>query len=143
MLRNSVEHSTKNCVWICTQYWPSISLTEIAILDNGIGIRKSLTTNIHYKKEINDDETALKMSLLPSITESFGIKQDNSIWSNSGFGLYIASHLCQKLNGPFLIASGNKALYLCDGKEGLLIQTIKERQFVWQSKQTKNLIMIK
>lgn len=120
MLRNSIEHSNENCVWICAQYWPSKSLTEIAILDNGIGIRKSLTKNIHYKYDINNDETALKMSLLPGITESFGIKQDDSIWSNSGFGLYIASHLCQELNGSFLIASDSKALYLCDGKEEII-----------------------
>lgn len=111
MMRNSQEHSHSSCVWICAQYWPSMHYAEIAILDEGIGIKNSLIKNIHYKELIKNDESAIKWALKPGITEAFKIKNmDNDIWDNSGFGLYMASNLCPALGGEFLIASGNSVI---------------------------------
>lgn len=120
MLRNSIEHSKNHCVWICAQYWPSYSMAEIAILDNGIGIRQSLCSNYNYASKINNDSDALKLALLPGITENYGKKQFNGDWNNSGYGLYIASQMCNKLNGSFLLVSDSKALFLCNGKQEII-----------------------
>ncbi|MGE5456175.1 MAG: hypothetical protein ACM3O4_03625 [Ignavibacteriales bacterium] len=117
IIRNSVEHSGAECVWICAQYWPCYQLAEIAILDNGKGVKASLKSNRFYAREICNDRTALKLSLLPGITEKFGYKQKDSFWVNSGFGLYMASQLCCKLKGSFCIVSGDTAFYLQNDKK--------------------------
>lgn len=111
MIRNSHEHSHSDCVWICAQYWPSIHSAEIAILDEGIGIKNSLIKNSHYIELIQDDKSAITWALKPGITESFKIRNmGNDIWDNSGFGLYMASNLCPALGGEFLITSGNSVI---------------------------------
>ena len=116
ILRNSLEHSKDHCVWICAQHWPYYHMTEIAILDNGIGIRKSLSSNYWYASQIENDETALQLSLLPGITEKYDKKQYDDDWNNTGYGLYMASQLCDRLNGTFLIASDSKALLIHNGE---------------------------
>lgn len=45
MLRNTPEHAHVFEMWICGQYWPSYKLAEIAIIDEGIGIFRSLSSN--------------------------------------------------------------------------------------------------
>lgn len=121
MLRNGIEHSRDNKVWICAQYWPSYDLAEIGILDNGIGIKNSLKNNKHYKNLISNDEEALKLSVLPGITEQYGKKTNPyNVWNNSGYGLYVASELCVKLGGSFMIVSGDKALYMRKDKSEII-----------------------
>lgn len=116
ILRNSLEHSKEQCVWICAQHWPYYHMTEIAILDNGIGIRRSLSSNYLYASKIESDEIALQLSLLPGITEKYGKIQYDDEWNNTGYGLYMASQLCDRLNGTFSIVSDSKALFIHDGE---------------------------
>lgn len=121
MLRNSIEHSRDKKVWICAQYWPTYNLAEIGILDNGIGVRNSLESNQFFKAMIHNDEEALKLSLLPGITEEYGKRQKPyEEWQNSGYGLYVASELCTRLGGTFMIVSGDKALFKSKDKSELI-----------------------
>lgn len=115
MIRNTPEHANTEKVWICGQYWPSYKLAEIAISDEGIGIYQSMTQNAIHKNYILDNESALKWSLKAGISESFSplskYHNDDDHWSNSGFGLYMASEICKKMNGSFcLISYGNYVL---------------------------------
>lgn len=110
-LRNAQEHSRSKSVWICAQYWPTYQKAEIAILDEGQGIKNSLLKNKDYKTVITDDKTALIWALKPGVSETFKSKfSDYDIWANTGYGLYAASELCTKLGGTFSIVSGNVAL---------------------------------
>ena len=120
MLRNAIEHSEKSVVWICAQYWPMYNRAEIAILDEGIGVKSSLGSNILYKQDIHTTEDALKLSLEPGVSESKISKRETNPWANSGFGLYMASSICKKMGGSFLIASDDLAIYLKEEDAELL-----------------------
>ncbi len=114
MIRNVPEHSGAGEVWICAQYWASYQLVELALLDEGVGIKESLLQNPAYKKMISNDKKALVFALQPGISRSFSPadrnNNDDDYWRNSGYGLYMASELCANLGGSFIIASGNSAL---------------------------------
>lgn len=108
ILRNTPEHAKTNTMWVCGQYWPSYELAEIAIIDEGIGIFKSITQNAAHREYITDNATALQWALKAGISEAFrpSMKQrNNDEWANSGFGLYMISEICKYLNGSFCIIS--------------------------------------
>ncbi|WP_312943052.1 hypothetical protein [Oscillibacter sp.] len=119
ILRNIPEHSNSSNAWICGQYW-SDHTAEIAIVDEGIGIRQSLQKNAVHRQYVVDNETALRCSIKAGISQAFNPSRGNKSyneWSNSGYGLYMASEICKKLQGSFCIASGNSFLNICqDGK---------------------------
>lgn len=106
MIRNSQEHGQTDCAWICGQNWKSKNKAEIAILDNGIGYKNSL---IKKYKNIENDEMAIRYALKPGVTESY-ISKFSLEDENSGFGLYVASEVCDMLNGSFSILSGEAFL---------------------------------
>jgi hypothetical protein len=112
MMRNSIEHSKNNDVWICAQHYNFYQCTEIAILDEGIGILDSLKSNPYFDY-ISSDLDAINKAVFPGISESY--KRKKSI--NSGYGLYAAKELCIRLGGSFLIVSGDKAVLFKDGEE--------------------------
>ena len=112
MFRNVIEHSHSPFIAYCAQYHPSKKSAEIAILDNGIGILKSLSMNPYLT--LTNDREALQWALLPGISGKVfkGVKRDpNDAWQNSGYGLYAVSRLCG-LGGKFLICSGDSAVSL-------------------------------
>ena len=107
MIRNTFEHGKTNEVWVCGQFWPSRNEAEIAILDEGCGIKHSLCQNRRYK--LSSDEEANKLALQPGASRMLGIKQDPyDEWQNSGYGLFMASAL-SALGGYFVLASGENA----------------------------------
>lgn len=112
IMRNIPEHSNANEIWYCAQYWPSYDLVELAILDEGIGIKESLLNNIAYEDLIKTDKDALRYALKPGISRTF-VPGGNNIstdeWANSGYGLYMVSRTCAALGGSFIILSGNAA----------------------------------
>lgn len=113
IMRNIPEHSQGDAIWYCAQYWPSFDLVELAIMDEGIGIRNSLLSNNAYENLIHSDEEALEYAVSPGISRTFvpgGQNFSNDEWANSGYGLYMISHICAELGGSFIIASGNAAL---------------------------------
>ena len=121
IIRNSEEHSNADSVWLCAQHWPYYHLVEIGILDEGIGVRRSLRTNRHYSSVIKTDEDALRFSVLPGISEAYRQSFDEGDpWANSGYGLYIAKEICTHLGvgGLFLLASGNSCIGTFTGERG-------------------------
>lgn len=117
ILRNIPEHAQTDEMWICGQYWPTYRLAEIAIIDEGIGVFKSITRNAAHAKYINDNCSALKWAIRAGISESFRPAyefkaNDYDVWKNSGFGLYMVSQICQKLKGSFCIISYDDALLI-------------------------------
>lgn len=114
ILRNIPEHADASDAWICGQYWANHT-AEIAILDTGIGVKRSLQKNAIHRKYIDDDKTALQCAVKAGISQAFNPargNRSNDGWSNSGYGLFMVSEICKKLNGSFCIASGNSYLYI-------------------------------
>ncbi|MBU2884626.1 hypothetical protein KO507_02480 [Gilvimarinus agarilyticus] len=112
IMRNVFEHSKSKSLEYCAQYWPYYNKVEIAILDNGVGLKKSLKENPHI--EIKTHSDAIQQALMPAISsKSFeGAIQDTSDpWHNSGFGLYMINRIC-RLGGSFLICTGDHGIKL-------------------------------
>lgn len=110
-IRNVIEHSEADEIGYCAQYWPRKNRVEIAIVDTGIGLRRSSSLNPHL--DINSDADALKYSLMPGVSGKVykGIRNDpNNEWQNSGYGLYMNYRLCNE-GGDFFICSGDKGLF--------------------------------
>jgi hypothetical protein len=120
ILRNVAEHSNADSIWYAAQYWSKKNLVELSILDQGLGIRKTLSRNPHLT--INSDEDALRLSLLPGVSGRAyvgGPKLRNDEWANSGYGLFMTSQICAK-GGSFVICSGADGLQLTkDGERKL------------------------
>lgn len=115
IMRNVVEHSQSSDIYLAAQRWENKGEVEIAIFDEGIGIKASLQNNPNLN--ISDTHNALQYCLEPGISGrafyEHGILKNstNSKWDNSGFGLYVTSELC-KMGGEFTIVSYDKALHL-------------------------------
>lgn len=115
LMRNIVEHSESKSIWFAAQYWPTKDRVEISILDEGVGIKQALSFNPNLR--IKNDKDALLLSIEPGISgKAFKYKgkmrkQEDTIWQNSGYGLYVTSEICQ-LGGDFLICSGNNAVII-------------------------------
>ena len=112
ILRNIADHSEQKRAWVCGQYW-SDNTAEVAILDEGIGIRNSLRRNKEHKKYIKQDDEAIKWAIKAGISQAFNPRKKNrkeDIWSNSGFGLYMVNEICKELRGSFTLATGERYL---------------------------------
>ncbi len=119
ILRNIPEHAEINRAWICGQFW-SDGTAEVAIADEGIGIKGSLRKNRIHSIYASSDEEALKMSIKAGISQAFSpgkSNRSNGPWANSGFGLFMVSGMCRRLNGSFCISSGGKFLRV-DSNDG-------------------------
>lgn len=115
MIRNISEHSEANDAWVCGQYWPTKEKAEIGIVDEGIGLKKSLSKNSFHREYILDDKDAIQFAVKPGISRAFSPRLKNNsddVWSNSGFGLYMNSTLCKELGGKFYLSSGKKCLII-------------------------------
>jgi hypothetical protein len=112
IMRNVFEHSESRSIEYCAQFWASYSKVEIAVIDNGIGLKKSLSKNPFI--QVDCDSDAIQQALMPAISsknyEGLRIDRDNP-WHNSGFGLYMINRIC-RLGGNFLICSGNHGIKL-------------------------------
>lgn len=107
IMRNVVEHSSSKQIKFCAQYWPTKNRVHVAILDNGRGIKESLSENPNL--DMATDLEALKMSLMPGISGRMfkGVRKEKyNPWQNSGYGLYMTSRLATS-GGSFFIVSGN------------------------------------
>lgn len=119
LMRNIVEHSRSHEIWFAGQYWPTKDAVEVAILDEGTGIRKGLSGNPYLSMQSDDD--ALYFAVEPGISGTMYRGKStlhDDVWANSGFGLYMTSSLCQQ-GGSFTLASGSKALYLSQKKHAV------------------------
>ncbi len=112
IMRNVVEHSGSDVLEFCAQYWPTKKKIEIAVLDSGMGIKASLSSNPHLN--LSSDRDAIHLALMPGISGKMfkGVrKRSNDVWQNSGFGLYMTNR----------IARNGGSFFLCSGKSGLLL----------------------
>jgi len=68
---------------------------------------------------IQTDEDAILCAVKPGISQAFIPSRQNrssDVWANSGFGLYMVSEICRKLQGLFWLASGEK--FVCINSSG-------------------------
>ncbi|MEH2676425.1 hypothetical protein DXU07_46135 [Bradyrhizobium elkanii] len=117
IMRNVAEHSEAPDVRFCLQHWPTKARVHLALLDCGIGVRRSLERNPHLR--IETDLAALRLALRPGISGKMyeGVARDeNNRWENSGYGLYLTSRLAAHF-GNFWFFSGSSALAMSADRE--------------------------
>jgi hypothetical protein len=124
ILRNVVEHANADHIWYCAQHWPDKAEVELAILDQGDGIRNSLSRNPHLS--IRSDEDAVRLALMPGVSGvafAGGRQRRTDEWANSGYGLFMTSELCAR-GGSFMICSGAAALLREGEREVVLASSL-------------------
>jgi len=122
IIRNTFEHGEIAEIWVCGQFWPQRNRAEIALMDQGCGILRSLSKNTNY--DLKDDEAANLFALEPGVSKSYGEKITDSRYQNSGFGLYVAKSFGEKW-GTFVLASGNNAVFINSNTNKSIITNIK------------------
>ena len=116
MLRNIIEHSESEYIWLCAQAWPRKNELEIAIVDTGIGIKASIESNKYYYKDLSNVE-AIQFALEPGVSKSYKKRKGNNPfldedpYANSGFGLYVMHNLCRELGEFKIISTGDSLTY--------------------------------
>ncbi|RJE76483.1 hypothetical protein BGP78_12690 [Pseudoalteromonas sp. MSK9-3] len=110
LVRNVFEHSEATDCYICGQRW-SDGRVEISILDEGIGISKSLARSF----TVPDDEKALLKAIKPGVSSTSNVTSTDNIYDNSGFGLYVLSEIASSF-GMFTIASNTKSLSITNAE---------------------------
>jgi hypothetical protein len=81
------------------QALPKSREMELAIVDLGVGICKSLSKNPTYHADANDDLAAIKLALVPTVTAT--------PQRNSGYGLAFTQFLLALNGGRLLVRSGH------------------------------------
>jgi anti-sigma regulatory factor (Ser/Thr protein kinase) len=101
VIRNVFEHSGADECFVSAQKW-SNDAVEMAVVDEGIGIRASLAAVIDSRT----DADALEAAIKPGITRSSRGAPGDDEHGNTGFGLYVLSEF-GRCFGRFTLASGS------------------------------------
>lgn len=119
LVRNVLEHSGSNeGAIVCAQYYSKSNTIRIGVVDNGIGIKKSISHSYSPK----DDLDAISLALTPGITGT--TTKIGGTESNAGAGLFFTKSLAKVNRDFFMIYSGKgmyKLLKSPKGKETKLI----------------------
>lgn len=112
IIRNVAEHSESEHLLVMGQFWPQKREFSLAVLDEGIGLRRALSGNPKFAS-LDSDLSAIRIALLPSTSgkkiydgREFDDKDAEGEWGNSGFGLYMTSQIARR-SGTFVIGSGD------------------------------------
>lgn len=102
-MRNVFEHSEQpkdTHLWTAAQYWPYNHRVEVAVLDEGIGVARSLRHNpsLHY----SSPQEAIELALSPGVSSN--ATGPDSV--NSGYGLFVMQRLSRDWGTFSFISSG-------------------------------------
>ena len=90
---------------------PKLNLVELAIVDEGQGIKKAMELKYQQKDELE----IIKYAMIPGITarSNHVFLPRGDYYQNSGYGLYLTKELALAYDGNFILCSGNYALRYC------------------------------
>lgn len=111
-LRDNIdEHANHTNAYILAQYYPMRRFVEVAIIDDGIGIPKSLRDAYNFDN-LNDSELIIKA------IEGYSAKKEEG----RAFGLGSSLHIVvESLNGEALISSIKGMVYLNNNNKEMLV----------------------
>ncbi|MGE4315424.1 hypothetical protein [Acinetobacter sp.] len=110
-IRNALEHSETDICYVCGQRWIN-NKAQIAVIDEGIGIFQSL---INADIDVNN-ENFLEIALQAGLSRTINLEESLNIHGNSGFGLYVLSHLAKNY-GRMTISSSNRTRIMKRNKD--------------------------
>jgi STAS-like domain of unknown function (DUF4325) len=116
LLRNVVQHSRSPVGGTAlAQYFPNTGLVEVAVADFGIGIAQALRPRY---EDLDSDLKALKFSLLPHVSGTFGRSEYGSMQDNAGLGLFFIKEIATRAGGGFHLGSGAALVNLWGNQDG-------------------------
>jgi hypothetical protein len=129
LIRNVLEHAMTQSLWLAGMSWPKRDFVQIAIVDEGRGVRQSLSDLAEFRYDT--DMQAIREALKPGVTRNKGRTRSRdeverwaderhvlplSVFDNSGYGLHMVSSFCREA-GQFLLASGSSYLAFVSSAE--------------------------
>lgn len=114
LVRNVLEHAyTPDGAIVAAQYYKKSNTIRIGIVDNGVGIKKTIRT-AHF---VETDLEAIRLALTPGITGT--TRKEGGTELNAGAGLFFIRSIAQANNSFFMIYSGNAMYKLLKPKHPL------------------------
>ena len=93
---------------VCAQSWPHANLAQVAVIDIGVGVRRSLGQNPAYAERLLQ-ENACALATELGITSKPGR-------GHAGYGLALARQLFEDQGGDFMLLSNNEAFLVRGGE---------------------------
>lgn len=116
LLRNVVQHSRSPVGGVAmAQYYPTAGVVEVAVADTGVGILSTLKPRYG---DLRDDLSAVKFSLLPHVSGTFGREMYGSMLNNAGLGLFFVKEIATRASGGLFLASGDSMIDLWGNADG-------------------------
>ena len=122
LLNNCFDHSEikdGHFGLVCAQAWPRGRLAQVAIVDTGAGIRRTLSENANLKDRLAS-ENACEMATQYAISGKLGR-------GHSGYGLTLARDILRGNSGRLIVFSGFEAFY--SGPDRVIRQRLRH---AWQ-----------
>ena len=104
MMSNVVSHAESHIGgFITAQYYPKKNKVQVVIIDNGIGLKASLSQNYN----LNAEKDAIQKAMEKEVTGSNPFASYNNVQKHAGLGLFFLSKIIENTQGNLLIVSNN------------------------------------
>ena len=112
LIKNVQQHSC-GTGYIAAQYYPAKDITQIAIVDTGIGVKESFErSSSPHAAGIRSDMDALKKALEAEVSsKTHSSDAFRGAAENAGVGLTLLTDVAIQANGSYRLASGSALLH--------------------------------
>jgi hypothetical protein len=116
LVDNVFVHAASPCdAIVCAQHFPNARRTQVAIVDAGIGFRRSFEESGVFGARTLSDKEAILLGCAPYVTSKPTNVRDRVYTSGHGYGrlgigLFIVSETLAQVGGRLLLASGGASL---------------------------------
>ena len=105
MMDNVVSHAQSRCGgYITAQYYPQKKKVQVVIIDNGLGLKKTLSKNFNTLK---NEKEAINKAIEEKVTGSNSFDIYNNIPKHAGLGLFFLTKIIEETNSRLFIVSNN------------------------------------
>ena len=107
MMDNVVSHAQSPCGgYITAQYYPQKKKVQVVIIDNGLGLKQTLS----HKYPLETESDAISKALEKEVTGSNSFSIYNNIPKHAGLGLFFLTSIIRETAGKLLLVS-NDTIY--------------------------------
>lgn len=109
MMDNVISHAQSHCGgYISAQYYPKKKKVQVVIIDNGLGLKQTLS----HKYPLETESDAISKALEEKVTGSNSFSTYNNVPKHAGLGLFFLTKIIQETEGRLLIVSNNTIYHL-------------------------------
>ena len=105
MMDNVVSHAQSHCGgYITAQYYPKKKKVQVVIIDNGLGLKQTLSKKFNTLKNEKD---SIAKALEERVTGSNSFDIYTNVPKHAGLGLFFLTKIIEETNSRFFIVSNN------------------------------------